>query len=104
MEEIAATEVEDLVKDDEVQEEAPVDGMDQKYPTDTFDTFVWLKSTFSNYRLPRKYRLVSEKDALQKSIQSVRFTVMASAVRVRLQLTEGSLTISNQSILFRSLL
>ena len=87
---VEASEVEDLVngKEDDIPEQQPSASKLEVEEADAapkkggiLKTYEWLKSNFSNYRLPRRYRLVSEKEVLQKSIQSVRFTVMASAVR-----------------------
>ena len=40
----------------------------------------WLRTNYEKVRLPPKYRLISEKTAMERSVQSVRFAVMCSSV------------------------
>ena len=45
--------------------------------------YQWLKTQYGNVRLPYRYRLISEENVLQNSIQSVRFTIMCSSINIK---------------------
>jgi hypothetical protein len=51
---------------------------------DSYPVYEWLKSTYTTTRLPRKYKLATEHDALKRSMNSVRFTVMCSAINTKM--------------------
>mmetsp|Transcript_50181 Transcript_50181/g.76356 ORF Transcript_50181/g.76356 Transcript_50181/m.76356 type:complete len:724 (+) Transcript_50181:93-2264(+) len=78
--------------DNNIVEEAPESATDEKDGLlktstdrpDSYPVYEWLKTTYAAARLPAKYQLATEHDALKRSMSSVRFTVMCSAINTKM--------------------